>query len=86
MLQHVSHGDTKTCLASWTEPDLLSGPCQAALPKVESNDAEDDAEDAVWRAKRKSTREQTIKDIEKGKVRNGETEPKAKAKKTKKEL
>merc|ERR1711920_563889 len=60
------HGDTMTCLTTWTKPDVLGESCKAVLPKASSDDDEEvDAEKAAWRAKRKQARMQAQKDIEK---------------------
>merc|ERR550537_1226037 len=62
------HGDTMTCLTTWTKPDVLGEGCKAQLPKSGSEDDEEvDAEKAAWRAKRKQARMQAQKDIEKEK-------------------
>eukprot|EP00933_Yihiella_yeosuensis_P028129 TRINITY_DN2192_c0_g1_i2.p1 TRINITY_DN2192_c0_g1~~TRINITY_DN2192_c0_g1_i2.p1 ORF type:complete len:177 (-),score=49.48 TRINITY_DN2192_c0_g1_i2:162-692(-) len=75
------HGDTMTCLTTWTKPDVLSEGCRAALPKKEEEEKED-ASKAEWRAKRKAAREEAMKAIEREK---GSSTGKGK-KKNKKEL
>merc|ERR1719471_549505 len=65
------HGDTMTCLTTWTKPDVLGESCKAALPKAASENEDVDAEKAAWRAQRKAARTQAMKDIEKEKERNG---------------
>mmetsp|Transcript_23002 Transcript_23002/g.64313 ORF Transcript_23002/g.64313 Transcript_23002/m.64313 type:complete len:179 (+) Transcript_23002:93-629(+) len=64
------HGDTMTCLTTWTKPEELSEVCKALMPKKEEDDGEVDAEKAAWRAKRKAAREQAASDIQKEKAKS----------------
>merc|ERR1712217_94657 len=82
------HGDTMTCLTTWTKPDVLGASCKDALPKAASDDEDVDSEKAAWRAQRKAARVQAIKDIEREKNKNGDKKKKKSSskKKAKKEL
>merc|ERR1711920_154155 len=78
------HGDTMTCLTTWTKPEVLGDACKASLPKAASDEEDVDAEKAAWRAARKAARTQAMKDIEK--EQKGSEKKKKKRKKSKKEL
>ncbi|CAE8586808.1 unnamed protein product, partial [Polarella glacialis] len=79
------HGDTMTCLTTWTKPESLGEACKAVLPKQASDDDEvEDADKAEWRAKRKASRASAMKALEEEKARNEKKDTKKKKKKAKK--
>merc|ERR1719469_938852 len=80
------HGDTMACLKDWTKPEALTEACTASMPKAKVADAQDDADKAAWKAKRRAAREQAIKDIEKENAKNSKPQKTTRKKKASKEL
>mmetsp|Transcript_58319 Transcript_58319/g.126058 ORF Transcript_58319/g.126058 Transcript_58319/m.126058 type:complete len:184 (+) Transcript_58319:60-611(+) len=78
------HGDTMTCLTTWTKPEVIGEACRAALPKVEAEDETVDAEKEAWRAKRKAARTQAQKDLKKEQENQEKAAKKKKKRKAKK--
>merc|ERR1740121_751654 len=61
------HGDTMTCLTTWTSEDKIGAACKSALPAKVDTENEVDEEKEEWRRKRKAARAASIDAINKEK-------------------